>query len=109
MRGMIVEPAAGPAQRGVVVMPARVERDDVRLALAQGARRTGPAPELDIAGLVELVFVVADERFQIAGGKLAENLLVPRQLRVRVALGAGEMRHASARQDDGLQPERGDG
>src|SRR5262245_39255306 len=79
------------AQRGVVVMPARVERDDVGLALAERARRAGPAAQLDIAGVVKLGLVEGDERFEPAGRELLEHALIPCQLRVRVAIGARKM------------------
>ncbi len=89
-------------------MPARLHRDEVGLTLAERARRAGPAAQFDIAGGVELGFVVADQRFQIAGGEPGERRLVPGEVRARIALGAGEMRHAAARQHHGLEPHRGD-
>jgi hypothetical protein len=64
-------------RKGVVVVPARVHRDDIGLALAEHAGRGGPAAELDIAGAVELVLVVADQRFEVAGGEPRQGRLVP--------------------------------
>jgi hypothetical protein len=47
-------------------MPARIERDDVGLALAERAGRAGPAAQLDVAGVVELGLVIADQRFEMS-------------------------------------------
>ena len=89
-------------------MPARVHGHDVGLALAERAGRAGPAAQLDIAGLVEFGFVEPDQRLQIAAGELVEQAFVPVELRVGIAVGAGKMRHPSAREDHGFQPHRGD-
>ena len=71
-------------------MPARVHRDDVGLAFAKRAGGAGPAAQLDVAGVVELVLIVADQRFQIAGGEFFQHALVPGQLRIGVTVGAGK-------------------
>src|SRR5258705_12099925 len=83
---------AGPGQRGVVVMPARIHGYDVGLALAQCAGRAGPAAQLDIAGVVELGLIVADQRLQVSTAELRKRPGVPVELRVGVAVGPGEMR-----------------
>src|SRR5262245_66071023 len=69
--------AAGPAQRRIVVMPARIHRYDVGLALAQRAGRASPAAQLYIAGIVELALVIADQGFQVPRLELAERAPVP--------------------------------
>src|SRR5262245_59542184 len=66
-----------PGERGVVVVPARVHGDDVGLALAQGAGGTGPAAQLDVAGLIELALVEADQRLELAGRELLQYARVP--------------------------------
>ena len=83
--------AANPTQRSVIVMPARIHRDHLRLAFAEGARRAGPAAQFDIAGFVELGFVKSDQRFEIAGRKLFQYAPVPAQLGIGVAIGARKM------------------
>src|SRR5260221_24438 len=98
--------SAGPGQRGVVVMPARIHGHDIGLALAQRAGRAGPAAQLDIAGVVELGLIVADQRFQVSALELFERAGVPVELRIGIAVGAGKMRHAAARQHHRLDPER---
>ena len=67
------------------------------------------AAQLDIAGIVELALVIADQRFQVPGLELAERPPIPIELRIGVAVGAGKMRHAAACQHHGLQAERGHG
>src|SRR5262245_23721655 len=109
MRAVIGRLRPDEAERSVVVVPARVERHDLGLALAERARRAGPAAQLDVAGLIELGLIEADQRLEPAGGKLLEQALIPGDLWVGVAISAGEMRHAAAREDDGLEPERGHG
>ncbi len=86
-----------PAERCVIVMPARLHRDEVGLAFAESAGAAGPAAQFDIAGVVEFGFIIADQGFEIAGFELCQSELVPAQLRIAVAVGAGEMRHAAAR------------
>ena len=88
-------------------MPARFQRGDVGLALAERSGGGRPAAQLDIAGLIERGFVPADQRFQIAGAQLSHHRLVPGELRMRITLGAGEMRHAAARHDRCPQTHRG--
>ena len=90
-------------------MPARIHRHHVGLALAQGAGGAGPAAQFDIAGVVELGFVIADQGFQISRREFFQNAPVPGEFGIRVAVGAGKMRHAAARQDHGFQAKRGDG
>src|SRR5439155_16036399 len=51
VRAVITGLRLDEAQRGIVVMPARIEREDVGLALAKRAGRAGPTAQLDIAGL----------------------------------------------------------
>src|SRR5215510_10313061 len=93
MRAVIAGLRLDEAERSVVMVPARVERDDVGLALAKRAGRAGPAAQLDIAGVVELGLVERDQRLETAGCKLLEQALVPGQLRVRISVGARKMRH----------------
>src|SRR5262249_54567320 len=89
-------------------MPARIERDYVRFAFAQCAGCTSPASQFDIAGVVKLLFVVANQGLQIACCKLFQRAAVPGELRTGIAVSAGKMRHATARQDYSLEPERSD-
>jgi len=49
-----------PAERSIIVVPARLQRDDVGLALTKCACGASPAAELDIAGGVEFGRVIAD-------------------------------------------------
>ena len=62
-------------------MPARLQRGNVGFAFAEHTGGCRPAPQLDIAGLVERGFVPADQRFQVAGAELSEDRLVPGELR----------------------------
>jgi hypothetical protein len=71
-----------PAERRVIVVPARVHRDHVGLAFAECTGGAGPAAQLDIAGVIELGFVEADQRFQMPGGELFQEPLVPGQFRI---------------------------
>ena len=80
-------------------MPARLQRDDVGLALAERAGRRSPASQFDIAGLIERRLVITDQRFQIPVGQLCEDRLVPSEFRLGIALGPGEMRHAPTGHD----------
>jgi hypothetical protein len=57
---------------------------------------------------IEGGFVPADQRFQISGCELVEDRFVPGEFRMGITLGAGEMRHAAARQDRRLQAHRHD-
>ena len=92
MRGVpLLRRRANPAQRGVVVVPARVHRDHLRLAFAQGARGAGPAAQLDIAGFIKLGFVKTDQRLEISGGELFQNATVPPELGIGVAIRAWKM------------------
>src|SRR5207245_9434301 len=91
VRAVIARLRPDEAERSIVVMPARIERHDLGLALAERTGRAGPAAQLDVAGLVELGLVEADQRLEPAGGKLLEQALVPGELRVGVAVGAGKM------------------
>jgi hypothetical protein len=68
---------AEPAERGIIVVPARLQRDDVGLAFTKLARGAGPAAKFDIAGVVEFGGVITDQRFEIAGGNSCERLAVP--------------------------------
>jgi hypothetical protein len=47
-----LSPRAGPAERGIIVVRTRLEREDVGLALTKRARGAGPAAKFDIAGVV---------------------------------------------------------
>ena len=107
MRIGVVGRRSEKSKRSVIVMPARLQRGDVGLAVAERAGGGGPAAQFDIAGLIERGFVPADQRLQIAGAELSHDRLVPGELRMRITLGAGEMRHAAARQDHCPQPHRG--
>ena len=89
-------------------MPARVHGYDVRLALAERTGGAGPAAQFDVAGIVELGLVEADQRFELSGRELGKQRVVPIELRIGVAVGAWEMRHAAARQHRGTQIQRAD-
>src|ERR1700719_310637 len=52
------------SERRVIVVPARLQRGDVGLALPERAGRSCPAPQFDIARLVERGFVPADQRLE---------------------------------------------
>src|SRR6516162_8296001 len=62
-RGALLWLAADPGERCVIMMPARVQADHIWLALAQRTGGARPTAQLDIAGVVELGFIVADQRF----------------------------------------------
>jgi GAF domain-containing protein len=52
---------AVPAERSIIVVPARLQRDNVRLALTKRARSASPAAKFDIAGGVEFGRVITDQ------------------------------------------------
>jgi hypothetical protein len=87
-------------------MPARAHRHDVRLALAEHARGRRPAAQFYIASAVQLLFAIADQRLEVAGCKPRQRRLVPGEVGLAIALGAGIMRHAAARDHRGPQTER---
>src|SRR5437867_12464786 len=85
-----------PGERSVVVVPARIELHDVGLALAERAGGDGPAAQLDVAGVVELLLVVGEERAQVAGAQRLEGALVPGEVGAGILFGAWKVRHAAA-------------
>ena len=74
MSGVFLDRRTDPRERGIVVMPARIHRDDVRLTFAQRTGGAGPAAQFDISGVVQLGFVETDQRFQIAGPQTLDTL-----------------------------------
>jgi hypothetical protein len=58
------------------------------------------------AAAVQLLFAIADQRFEVAGCEPRQRRLVPGEVGLGVALGAGIVRHAAARDHSGAQTER---
>ena len=84
---------AEPGQRRIIVMPTWIHRHDVRFAFAQRASGASPAPQLDIAGVIQFALVEADQRFQVASGELLQNLVVPGKFRIGITVRPREMGH----------------
>jgi len=80
---------AEPAERSIIVVPARLQRDDIGLALTKRARGASPAAEFDIAGGVECGCVITGQRFEVAGGNPGERLAVPGKVGCRIAFSPG--------------------